>query len=227
MKGIDTLFENEHILVFNKPAGLPVQGGAGVGVSLDSLLAQNYKTRPFLVHRLDKDTSGIIVTAKTKESAALCSQLFSDHHRGLKKNYLAVCAGIPDKKGTINEKLLIKGRELEAETSYSRKGFLELPGLKGKAGDYNGISLIEVTLTTGRMHQIRRHLAGRGNPVLGDDKYGDFTLNKLVKKTWGVKHLLLHASSIYIPDPLVKGGMEIHAPLPDYVRDLTEKISRA
>ena len=79
MKRISVLYEDDKLLVLNKPAGLPVQGGAGVAVSLDSLLAENYTPRPLLVHRLDRDTSGVIVTTKTKETAAACSALFSDH----------------------------------------------------------------------------------------------------------------------------------------------------
>ena len=219
MKGITVLFEDDKLLILNKPAGLPVQGGRGVGSSLDSLLAEDRKQRPLLVHRLDKDTSGVIVTAKTRECAALCSALFSKEKSGLKKTYLAFCAGKPDKKGTINENLLIKGKVLKAETSYSciHTAVIPIPD--------NGsffISLAEIMPSTGRMHQIRRHFAQKGHPVLGDDKYGDFDLNKKLKKSLGIKRLLLHAFSIYLPPPLFKGGLEIRAPLPDYFLELVK-----
>jgi len=229
MKAPPILFEDERILVFNKPAGLPVQGGAGVGTSLDSLLAQTCKTRPFLVHRLDKDTSGVIVTAKTKESAALCSALFSDHQQGHKKTYLALCAGTIDEQGTINEKLHVKGRELDAQTFYRRLAGMQelLMADSGKPEDSIGVSLAELKPVTGRMHQLRRHLAQKGHPILGDDKYGDFALNKKLKKTFGLRRLLLHASSIYLPPSLVNGGIEISAPLPDHFRELMEKIGLA
>ena len=219
MKGITVLFEDDNLLVLNKPAGLPVQGGRGIGTSLDSLLAQSYEQRPLLVHRLDKDTSGIIVTAKTRECAALCSQLFSDHALGLKKTYLALCAGILDGKGAINETLIIKGRELEAKTSYYRRGKATLRDF-GEPDDSLNISLGELLPSTGRMHQIRRHLAKHGHPILGDDKYGDFALNKKLKKTLNLRRLLLHAHSLYLPPSLVRGGLEISAPLPEYFREI-------
>ena len=224
MKNIPVLYEDENLLVFNKPAGLPVQGGAGIETSLDSLLAEVYKTQIYLVHRLDKETSGVIVTAKTRECANACAMLFSDHQKGIKKTYLAVCAGIPDKKGTINEKLLIKGKELDASTSYESKETTAIPGLSGKLGNYEGISLVELKPSTGRMHQIRRHLAQLGHPILGDDKYGDFALNKKLKKTHGVKNLLLHASAICLPSSLVKNGIEICAPVPDYFKEPLKKM---
>jgi len=215
MKGITVLFEDDKLLILNKPAGLPVQDGAGVKVSLDSILARTYKSRPLLVHRLDKDTSGVIVTAKTRESAAACSIFFTSHHKGLKKIYLACCAGKLDKKGIIDETLYIKGRGQKARTSYIRLDYAELP-VSG------GLSLAELEPETGRMHQIRRHLAQSGHPVLGDDKYGDFSLNKQLKKSLGIKRLLLHAFSIFLPPPLIKGGLLISAPPPDYFLELIE-----
>ena len=222
---IPVLYEDEKFLILNKPAGLPVQGGKGVRVSLDSLLAQNYKERPLLVHRLDKDTSGVIVTAKTKESASLCSVFFSARQKELNKTYIAFCSGILDTKGIISEKLVIKGRELKAETTYKTLANLQellLPD-SGKPADSISLSLAEIKPSTGRMHQIRRHLAQSGHPILGDDKYGNFALNKKIKKALGLKQLFLHAYSIFLPPLLVKGGLEISAPLPDYFLELMEK----
>ena len=222
MKGIPVLYEDENLLILNKPAGLAVQGGKGIGTSLDSLLSKNYAARPFLVHRLDKDTSGVIVTAKTRESAAACSAFFSDHGKGLKKTYLALCKGKLDEQGTIDEKINIKGRELDAQTSFNRKGTAVLS--VDEREESICLSLAELLPSTGRMHQIRRHLARLGHPILGDDKYGDFTLNKKLKKSLGVKQLFLHALSLYLPPSLVKGGLEISAPLPDYFRELIDRV---
>ena len=222
MKDIAILFEDENFLVLNKPAGLPVQGGKGVKSSLDSLLAQSYRERPFLVHRLDKDTSGVIVTAKTRECAAACSAFFSGSRQGLKKAYLAFCAGILEKKGTINENLKIKGKEQNACTSYIQRGCSILP-CPDKEDEKIHVSLAEVFPSTGRMHQIRRHLAQKGNPVLLDEKYGNFALNKKLIKNLGIKRMFLHALSIYMPPPLIKGGLEISAPLPDYFKEMIER----
>ncbi|MCL1928882.1 MAG: RluA family pseudouridine synthase [Treponema sp.] len=221
MKGITILFEDENLLVLNKPAGLAVQGGKGVGTSLDSLLAMNRKERPLLVHRLDKDTSGVIVTAKNRESASVCSAFFSGLRPGIKKTYLAFCAGILDERGIINDQLIIKGKVLTAQTSYNCRGTMDLTNYV-KSQD-SSISLAELLPITGRMHQIRRHLAQSGHPILFDDKYGDFALNKKLKKTLGIKRLLLHALSIYLPPSLVQGGMTISAPLPDYFLEMIQK----
>jgi len=222
MKNVTVLYEDERLLVLNKPAGLPVQGGAGVKTSLDSLLEETYKPRPLLVHRLDKDTSGVIVTAKTKESAAACVALFAG--RGLKKRYVALCAGTLDERGVISETLLVKGRELAAETSYLRLAFTggvapggQSPGQSGRIA--GPVSLVELQPATGRMHQIRRHLAKIQCPILGDDKYGNFALNKSLRKSLGLKHMLLHAASITLP-----GEIEITAPLPEYFQDVLEKV---
>jgi 23S rRNA pseudouridine955/2504/2580 synthase len=208
---VPVLYEDENYLVLNKPPGLPVQGGKGVGLSLDVLLAQSYNPRPLLVHRLDKDTSGVLVTAKSKKSAAAIASLFAQGS-GLKKQYRALCAGITEPAGRINETLLVKGREQRAETLYTRL-------------DINGeFSFLALEPATGRMHQIRRHLARIGHPVLGDDKYGDFALNKALKKKFGLKGLLLHAASLYLPAPLIPGGKEITAPPPPYFQDFVRMI---
>jgi 23S rRNA pseudouridine955/2504/2580 synthase len=214
MTRIEPVYENEYTLVFVKPAGLAVQGGERVGVSLDSILSRRYKNRPLLVHRLDKDTSGLILTAKTREAAAAFSSLFSGgpggrgkEGGGITKQYLAVCAGSPEPpEGVIGVGLEIRGRRRESRTSYR---LLE-------SGEE--FSFLELELGTGRMHQIRRHLAHIGHPVLGDDKYGDFSLNRRLRGERGLKKLLLHACRLAIPPfpPFLPQGLDIRAPLPAY-----------
>jgi 23S rRNA pseudouridine955/2504/2580 synthase len=218
LKRIDVLFENECCLVLNKPAGLAVQGGEGVGASLDALLAGEYSPRPLLVHRLDKDTSGVILVAKNREAAARFSALFSGEPlpgmagRGVMKQYLALCAGIPQPpEGLIREDLEIRGAVKKSETRYRVLGSASLSGV-----DALDCAALELELGTGRMHQIRRHLAHIGHPILGDDKYGDFALNKALRKATGLKHLLLHASRLVIPPAAFPGGIDATAPLPSY-----------
>jgi 23S rRNA pseudouridine955/2504/2580 synthase len=218
VKRVTVLFENDDILILNKPAGLAVQGGKGIGVSLDSILAEEYTPRPLLVHRLDRDTSGVILTAKTPHAAARFSRLFAEGRsfppsgpagpgKGLVNHYRALCVGLPpENSGVIHSRLDIRGAEKAARTAYKR--------LAGN-GEF---SLLELELGTGRMHQIRRHLAQTGSPVLGDDKYGDFALNKRLRKTMGLRRLLLHAFRLVIP-PAAAGldsPLDISAPLPDY-----------
>jgi 23S rRNA pseudouridine955/2504/2580 synthase len=216
MKGITVLFEDPDILALNKPPGLPVQGGKGVAHSLDSLLSENRSPPPRLVHRLDKDTSGLIVTAKTREAAARLAALFAQG--GIHKRYLAVCAGILPERGTISGSLEIKGRTLKAKTDYRRIA---------SVGPFDGLdcpcSLAELEPATGREHQLRRHLADRGFPLLGDDKYGDFSLNRVLRKTLALRHLLLHARSLYIPPSPGREALTLEAPLPDYFLAFLEK----
>jgi 23S rRNA pseudouridine955/2504/2580 synthase len=202
------LFENDDCIVLNKPAGLAVQGGKGVKVSLDSLLAEDWSPRPLLVHRLDKDTSGVILAAKFSQAAARFSSLFSREGFVLKQ-YLAVCAGRPEQEeGRIRTELEIRGKDKYAETGFK------------VAASLGGFSLLEMELGTGRMHQIRRHLASIGCPVLGDDKYGDFALNRELRKTTGLRRLLLHASRLAVRQET--GGrtsgfvLDVKAPLPEY-----------
>ncbi|GHV12126.1 hypothetical protein FACS189491_04570 [Spirochaetia bacterium] len=215
MKRIAVLFENDECIVLDKPAGLAVQGGEGVGASLDRLLAENWNPRPLLVHRLDKDTSGLILAARGREAAAKFSAMFAgEKHggkavagRGVIKQYLAVCKGRPpEDAGIIRLDLDVRGALKKSETAYR---------LRAQKGDF---SLLELELGTGRMHQIRRHLAQIGNPVLGDDKYGNFALNRELRKSMGLHRLLLHSARLFIPEALTgfPGGIDVSAPLPDY-----------
>jgi 23S rRNA pseudouridine955/2504/2580 synthase len=208
-------------MVLNKPPGLPVQGGERVKVSLDSILSEKIKPRPLLVHRLDKDTSGIILVAKSKEAARFFSSLFAGGGTMVKR-YLGLCSGIiSPEKGLIKLDLGVrqKGRNRtlkKSETFYkllSAGGFMDF-----------SFSFLELELGTGRMHQIRRHLSRIGHPLFGDEKYGDFSLNKKLKAYLKLKHLLLHSCALIIPpSPLLPGGLDVKAPIPDfYVRFLNE-----
>ena len=213
-------------MVLNKPSGLPVQGGEGVKSSLDSILSEKYQDRPLLVHRLDKDTSGLILVAKTREAARFFSVLFDGGERGkekkdrpLVKQYLGVCSGVPEpEQGVIRLSLTERGKGpvkiiKESETFYR---ILSI----GEACDIR-LSFLELELGTGRMHQIRRHLAAIGHPLLGDDKYGDFPLNKKLKATLRLKSLLLHASRLVIsPCQPLPDGLDLTAPLPDSWRQI-------
>jgi 23S rRNA pseudouridine955/2504/2580 synthase len=219
LREIPVLFENNFCLVLNKPSGLSVQGGEGLKTSLDSILSEKIHPRPFLVHRLDRDTSGIVLVAKTREAARDFSFLFGGKDAGLgirkiKSQYRGLCLGIPEKKqGSIRIDLDVRGAKKESETS-----FRLLSTFTQKIDDEElSFSFLELELETGRLHQIRRHLALLGSPLLGDDKYGIFPLNRKLKKRLGLKNLLLHASRLVIPPIQFRpGGLDVSAPLPDY-----------
>ncbi|MDR1220771.1 MAG: RluA family pseudouridine synthase [Treponema sp.] len=222
IRGIPVLFENDECMALDKPAGLAAQGGKGVGASLDSILTAEFPQRPLLVHRLDKDTSGVILVAKNREAASFFGGLFSAEDRGagggVIKRYLALCKGTPaPEAGGIRLDLEVKGAWKTAETRYKKINERRV----AIENSEELFSLLEIELGTGRMHQIRRHLAGIGNPIAGDDKYGDFKLNKRLRKRFGVKRLLLHASRLIIPAAAISksGGafeIDVSSPLPDY-----------
>jgi len=218
-KLLEVLYEDSSCIVINKAAGLAVQGGKGIGVSLDSILAENWPQRPLLVHRLDRDTSGAILVAKTRETAAFFSRIFNEKNHSLLKQYLAVCKGSPPAaEGRITLDLDVHGSVKKSVTHFR---------LLQARGEF---SLLELELGTGRMHQIRRHLALTENPVLGDDKYGDFPLNRRLRATAQLRKLLLHASRIVIPETPDGNRLDVCAPLPDYFQrfidtQISDKIS--
>ncbi|GAB1481674.1 RluA family pseudouridine synthase [Treponema sp.] len=211
MKGADVIYENEGILVLNKAAGFAVQGGERVSASLDQALETELGAKVFLVHRLDKDTSGLILVAKNRESAAFYAQLFSD--RSLKKSYLAVAAGkIDTRQSFITSPISVKGVQKEALTHYQ---------VLAQNKDY---SVIEMDLGTGRMHQLRIHLASLSHPILGDDKYGDFKLNKRLRKERSLRRLLLHARRLLLPSSPFAPHLDLFAPVPEAFLPYLEEL---
>jgi 23S rRNA pseudouridine955/2504/2580 synthase len=205
MKHIETVYEDEDCLVINKAAGLPVQGGHGAAVNLDALLAASRKPRPLLVHRIDKETSGLVLTAKSTAAAAYFSKAFAG--KTVRKQYLAVCRCEKDapagETGVINSSLERNGVLKDALTNFRR--------LKTA----KGFALLQLELGTGRMHQIRRHLAQKNLPVIGDEKYGDFALNKRLRRESGIKRMLLHSARLTLT---LRNGrtLDVSAPPPEY-----------
>ena len=220
MKKPEILYESKSFIVINKPAGLCVQGGKGIKISLDKIIEMRLGIRPFLVHRLDRETSGLIIVAKNKESAAGFSKLFESRQKnGIIKRYLAICKGKPASiKGLIKNDLIIHGTVKKCETRWRQ---IEI--FKDSAGEE--YSMLELELGTGRLHQIRRHLAMQGNPIIGDDKYGDFTLNHKLRKTIKLRNLLLHASQIIIPKSPCAQNLDLISSLPIHFKQFAAQIA--
>ncbi len=203
---LTALFQDDEILVVDKPSGLPSQPGEGVGVSLVSAVERDFGFRPFLVHRLDRETAGCIIVAKSSRAASRWSELIAG--REIRKIYRAVCSGIPvEPEGVIRDALDSGGRSLPASTSY--RTLARFGADEANRGEV--FSYLELELGTGRTHQIRRHLALHGHPILGDDRHGDFTLNRSLKKTAGLKRLLLWAHELDLP-----GGAPLRASIPPH-----------
>ncbi len=195
---IPVIYENDEIIIINKPAGLAVQGGQGVVHSVDCDFAEQVGYKIYLVHRLDKDTSGLMVVAKTPVAAGKWTKLIGS--KIVKKEYLALCAGkMPAKKGIIHEDIVQHGDQKSAVTHYQVEKEWTVPYENESGAGEFALSLIRLQLETGRMHQIRIHLAKNNCPIAGDDQHGNFKLNKLLKKACGIKRLQLAAVRLTVP----------------------------
>ena len=197
MNKLQILFENDEIRVINKPQGLAVQGGKDVKTSVDTELALQTGEKIYPVHRLDKETCGILVTAKNPKAATKWTNLIGS--KQVKKQYHALCFGKFEKlSGKFDLSVNEKGIEKNALTYYKVLSCSEQISFPENPDEKFCFSLVELTLETGRMHQIRKHLAQNKTPILADDKYGDFKLNKLIKKQFGIKRLMLLAKIMII-----------------------------
>jgi 23S rRNA pseudouridine955/2504/2580 synthase len=208
------LFEDDALLVINKPAGLAVHGGSGVSLGAIEQLRAEFPQYRFLelVHRLDRETSGVLLLAKKRSALTGLHAMLRDG--GMDKRYLTLVAG-QWKSGRQSVKLsLTKYLTPEGE----RRVSVDDDGQAAHtvftpSENFKDFSLLEAELKTGRTHQIRVHLAHMGFPIAGDDKYGDFTLNKVLPKQ-GLKRMFLHAHRVTFPHPLSGERTEITAPLP-------------
>ncbi len=209
------LFEDEHILVINKPSGIAVHGGSGVAFGVIEQLRQ-CGVSPFLelAHRIDRDTSGILVVAKRRPAlVALQAQLRDSIW---KKNYLCVVAGKVDflqkdvklpllRTETADGERRVRVDEVNGQFALSRLRVLRKTA---------GYAELQVRIMTGRTHQIRVHCAALGLPLLGDEKYGNYVLNKTLKSQC-LKRLMLHATRLELPHPITGEPLIVEAPRPN------------
>jgi 23S rRNA pseudouridine955/2504/2580 synthase len=218
------VFEDESLLVIDKPAGVAVHGGSGVSSGVIEQLRQARPESKFLelVHRLDKETSGLLVIAKKRAALVALQDQFRNRQTG--KTYAAlVCGRWPDKHQVIDvalHKFLdAQGeRRVRAVSADHPEGqrAISLVTLAYPLGEF---SLLEVTIKTGRTHQIRVHLTQAGHPIVGDDKYGDFERNKAMAKGQAVpgqrfERMFLHAQRLRFVHPVGGKGVTLEAPLP-------------
>lgn len=207
--------EDAQLIAFNKPSGLAVQGGSGVTLSLEHLLeafAKSNGKQPRLVHRLDRETSGVIIAARTKPAAAFFSEAFAG--RTAKKTYLAiVCGGAPaEPEGEIALALKKSSRRGLDTMEVAAGGQTALTRYRTLAVTAEA-ALVELSPETGRMHQLRAHLAAIGRPIAGDGKYGGLYHIGGTE----IPRLLLHAAALDVPYPDGSRRTFVAPPPPEFL----------
>ncbi|MCX7089473.1 MAG: 23S rRNA pseudouridine(955/2504/2580) synthase RluC [Methylococcales bacterium] len=216
----DILFEDDVLIILNKPAGYPVHGGSGVTSGVIESLRQLRPDAHFLelVHRLDKDTSGCLIIAKKRSALRKLHEIFRDDQ--VRKRYLALLSGRWDKKTLlVNVPLLKKpGEGGERVVVVSNLGKSAETVFK-RIQAYQDTTLVSATPKTGRTHQIRVHAAWMGHPIISDERYGSFELNREFKKR-GYKRLFLHAERLEFVHPVSGEIVAFNAPLPKSLQDL-------
>jgi len=238
------LFEDEHLVAIDKPAGVAVHGGSGVSFGVIEQLRQARPDAKFLelVHRLDRETSGILLVAKKRSALTKLQDQFRERETG--KTYLALVAGAwPANKKVIDQPLhkylqadgerrvrVVAKDDPEGMRSITlvkvaQRLLLPPPLGEGGGGGTPGhaapeATLLEVTIKTGRTHQIRVHLASAGHAILGDDKYGDFEWNKALARQ-GLKRMFLHAWRLQFDHPATGERIALQAPLPAELQQFT------
>jgi len=223
------LLEDDFIMVLNKPSGTAVHGGSGLSFGIIELVRNWRPDHKFfeLVHRIDKDTSGALLIAKKR--SALVGIHKQMREKKVHKKYQVVVKGIWKEKQKIVDLNLLK---TSADNGQQKVRVIESP-LKNplaKASrsvfflkkNFSTYSLLDVKLITGRTHQIRTQLAHLGFPILGDNKYGDFTLNKTLKKI-GLNRMLLHAAELGFMHPITFENILIKAPMPIHISNFISK----
>lgn len=225
------VFEDEALLVIDKPSGVAVHGGSGVDFGVIEQLRRARPQAKFLelAHRLDRETSGLLIIGKKRSALIRLHDLFRDG--GIDKRYLALVKGhwrdkLRNVKFPLHKYLTAEG-ERRVRVSPEGKEAHSVMRLKTRWKTALGeFCLLEVELRTGRTHQIRVHLAHLGFPILGDEKYGDFALNRDLQKT-GLKRMFLHAASMRLPHPLSGEKLELAAVLPAELEKFLEKMGKA
>ena len=223
------LYEDEHVLVLNKPFGLAVQGGSGTTRHIDGMLegmVDRFGDRPRLVHRLDRDTSGVLLIAKHRQAAAKLGRIFQT--RSVAKTYWALVRGVPSPAQGKVEVALVKGEDKHGDDRVRRARPGEQDEAMHATTHYSVIerlahkaSWVSLKPVTGRQHQLRAHMDILGNPIIGDPKYmrGEHGLMGAIPN-----QLHLHARRIMLPHPITGNTLDVSAPLPEHMRKTWEML---
>ncbi len=227
------LHEDADLLAVDKPAGLAAHPGTGIeGATLVEMSRAYLRTpadlpatefRPSPAHRLDRDTSGVVLVAKHRKAMVRLTEIFTDGSE-VRKTYLALVKGkMPRESGLID--LPLSEHEQTSRSKAARGvNFQEAITRWKVVSSGKELSLLSVTIETGRTHQIRRHLEAAGHPVAGDRRYGDFPFNRAARQRWGLRRMALHAWRLELPHPITGARLRLEAPLP---AELGEVLSKA
>lgn len=222
---LDIIYEDNDIIVVNKPKGMVVHPANGnpdgtlvnaiLAICKNSLSGIGGELRPGIVHRLDKDTSGLIIVAKNDKAHINMSEQIKE--RNVKKTYIALVKGnVPEEEATINMPIgrSTKDRKKMAVTKNGKQAITHFKVLKR----YSKYTLLEIKIETGRTHQIRVHMAEIGYPVVGDAVYSNG------KNEFGIEGQMLHAYKLEFMHPITNKHMELTAPLPQYFEEILKKL---
>jgi 23S rRNA pseudouridine955/2504/2580 synthase len=220
------VFEDARLLALNKPSGVASHGGSGISFgAIETMRALRPGQTLELVHRLDRDTSGLLIVAK-KRSALTELQALMREEGGIAKRYLALLSGrMPDGVMTVDAPLHIglrQGGERHVQVNAAGKSSVSHFRVLERRG---GQSYCEVRIETGRTHQIRVHAQHIGHPIAGDDKYGDIEVNKRLRDQVGLKRMFLHASTLEFALDRGKAPYLLNAPLLPELIDVLDRLS--
>jgi 23S rRNA pseudouridine955/2504/2580 synthase len=228
------LHEDEDVLAVDKPAGLAAHPGTGIEGATLVEMARGYlgvpedlpatEFTPSPAHRLDRDTSGVVLVAKNRKAMVRLGELFTSGE-GVRKSYLALAKGkMPREAGTID--LPLSEHEQTSRSKAARGvNFQEAVTRWKVVSSMKEASLLAVTIETGRTHQIRRHLEAIGHPVAGDRRYGDFAWNRLARQRWGLRRMFLHAWKLQLPHPATGATLALEAPLPEELLAVLSRLN--
>src|SRR4051812_3654991 len=230
------LYEDEHILAVDKPAGLAIHPGSGItGETLvdqvraylvrQGLVTPEGEFKPSPAHRLDRETSGVVVVAKTRQAMVRLTEIFTAGEAD--KTYLALAKGRFQRESGTIELRLAEHQQTFASKQQRGVNLQEAVTHWTKLAGGPEATLLELTIETGRTHQIRRHLAAIGHPVVGDAKYGDFAFNRRTRSAWGAKRMFLHSSRLALAHPVSGKKLVFDAPLPDELAEVLPKAGVA
>ena len=247
LKDVPILYEDEDIIILNKPAGMLSQKATPSDYSLNERIVDYYHGKeyadtlftPSVCNRLDRNTSGIILAGMSLRGSQMLSRILKD--RTLDKYYLTIVSGRVNQASTVkgfltkkashNQVVVYETLEQAHDNGVDKPAFIETRYEPIGHGRFQNIdfTLLKVKLITGKTHQIRAHLRSVGHPIIGDGKYGLKSVNAVTKKEFGLKHQLLHAYEITFPKELEAmgnvAGTQIHADLPDEFLNVLNKLS--